>query len=183
MNMHQPIPTTGIEAEARAHAKAVRERLFNSGRKTSAANQNTPAVKREPEPRDVEFFPVLRRGEPRKQPQWALQETHFNAHITAWQLWRAETLAINGAPLKAYIRRRAMEMGLTYAQVVGPSRKREVAEARQVIMWEIKTTLRPGVQGERDYISYPELGRLFGGRDHTTCLWAVRKIEAQNRDK
>jgi chromosomal replication initiation ATPase DnaA len=23
------------------------------------------------------------------------------------------------------------------------------------------------------------LGRMFGGRDHTTCLWAVRQVETK----
>jgi chromosomal replication initiator protein len=27
--------------------------------------------------------------------------------------------------------------------------------------------------------SFPELGRAFGGRDHTTVMSAVRKIESQ----
>ena len=40
---------------------------------------------------------------------------------------------------------------------------------RQVAMYLAKTlTLR----------SLPEIGRRFGGRDHTTVLHAVRKIEA-----
>jgi chromosomal replication initiator protein len=44
-----------------------------------------------------------------------------------------------------------------------------VVRPRQVAMYLAKTlTLR----------SLPEIGRRFGGRDHTTVLHAVRKIEA-----
>jgi chromosomal replication initiator protein len=48
-------------------------------------------------------------------------------------------------------------------------RTANVVRPRQVAMYLAKTlTLR----------SLPEIGRRFGGRDHTTVLHAVRKIEA-----
>jgi len=44
-----------------------------------------------------------------------------------------------------------------------------VARPRQVAMWLAKQiTTR----------SLPDIGRRFGGRDHTTVLHAVRRIEA-----
>ena len=46
---------------------------------------------------------------------------------------------------------------------------RQVTLARQVAMFLARKHL-----GQ----SYPELGRAFGGRDHTTVLASVRKIEA-----
>ena len=47
-------------------------------------------------------------------------------------------------------------------------RTANVVRPRQVAMYLAKTlTLR----------SLPEIGRRFGGRDHTTVLHAVRKIE------
>jgi chromosomal replication initiation ATPase DnaA len=39
-------------------------------------------------------------------------------------------------------------------------------------MWEIKNTIKP-------LISFPELGRLFGGRDHTTALHSVNSISSK----
>jgi hypothetical protein len=36
---------------------------------------------------------------------------------------------------------------------------------------------------ERGDISLPEIGRFFGGRDHTTVLHAVRKLGQLNRPK
>jgi chromosomal replication initiator protein len=54
------------------------------------------------------------------------------------------------------------------AEMTSARRAREVARPRQVAMYLAKTlTLR----------SLPEIGRRFGGRDHTTVLHAVRKIE------
>ena len=48
-------------------------------------------------------------------------------------------------------------------------RTANVVRPRQIAMYLAKTlTLR----------SLPEIGRRFGGRDHTTVLHAVRKIES-----
>jgi chromosomal replication initiator protein len=50
-----------------------------------------------------------------------------------------------------------------------PQRARRVARPRQVAMYlSRKLTTR----------SLPEIGRRFGGRDHTTVLHACRRIEA-----
>jgi chromosomal replication initiation ATPase DnaA len=47
-------------------------------------------------------------------------------------------------------------------------REKGRAEARAVAMWVARR-----VFGR----SYPELGREFGNRDHTTCMAAVRKVD------
>jgi len=48
-----------------------------------------------------------------------------------------------------------------------------VARPRQAAMWIAKQiTTR----------SLPDIGRRFGGRDHTTVLHAVRRIEALKQD-
>jgi chromosomal replication initiator protein len=49
-------------------------------------------------------------------------------------------------------------------------RHKSVAFARHVAMYLCKQRLK---------CSYPEIGRAFGNRDHTTVMSAVRKIEAQ----
>ena len=54
------------------------------------------------------------------------------------------------------------------ADLLSSRRTANVVRPRQVAMYLAKTlTLR----------SLPEIGRRFGGRDHTTVLHAVRKIE------
>ena len=58
--------------------------------------------------------------------------------------------------------------GLKQTDLISPKRTRAVARPRQVAMWLAKSlTTR----------SYPDIGRRFGGRDHTTVLHAVRQIE------
>lgn len=53
--------------------------------------------------------------------------------------------------------------------MVSPRRSRSIARPRQMAMYLAKK-LTPR--------SYPEIGRKFGGRDHTTILHGVRKIES-----
>jgi len=54
------------------------------------------------------------------------------------------------------------------ADLLGPRRARAVSRPRQVGMFLSKTLTTK---------SLPEIGRKFGGRDHTTVIHAVRKIE------
>ncbi|MCK0168873.1 chromosomal replication initiator protein DnaA [Jannaschia sp. S6380] len=57
---------------------------------------------------------------------------------------------------------------LRMSDMTSARRSRTVARPRQMAMWLAKK-LTPR--------SYPEIGRKFGNRDHTTVLYAVRKIE------
>lgn len=59
--------------------------------------------------------------------------------------------------------------GMKQADLLSERRNRAVARPRQAAMWLAKQlTTR----------SLPDIGRRFGGRDHTTVLHAVRRIEA-----
>jgi chromosomal replication initiator protein len=54
------------------------------------------------------------------------------------------------------------------ADMIGPKRHRAIARPRQIAMYLAKQlTTR----------SLPEIGRRFGGRDHTTVMHAVRRID------
>ncbi|KIT15682.1 chromosomal replication initiator protein DnaA [Jannaschia aquimarina] len=57
---------------------------------------------------------------------------------------------------------------LRMSDMTSARRSRSVARPRQMAMYLAKK-LTPR--------SYPEIGRKFGGKDHTTVLYAVRKIE------
>jgi len=54
------------------------------------------------------------------------------------------------------------------ADMVGPKRHRTIARPRQIAMWLSKQLTQR---------SLPEIGRRFGGRDHTTVMHAVKRIE------
>ena len=57
--------------------------------------------------------------------------------------------------------------------LMGPSRQRQVTRARHIAMFLARTHLQ---------MSLPELGRAFGGRDHTTVLASVSKIDGLRQD-
>jgi len=62
----------------------------------------------------------------------------------------------------------AEHFNIRLADMSSPRRARSVARPRQVAMYLAKhLTSR----------SLPEIGRKFGGRDHTTVMHAIRKIE------
>jgi len=67
----------------------------------------------------------------------------------------------------------AEHYALKQADLLSERRARAIARPRQVAMWLAKQiTTR----------SLPDIGRRFGGRDHTTVLHAVRRIEALKAD-
>ncbi len=65
-------------------------------------------------------------------------------------------------------RKVADHYNLKLTDMASPRRAREVARPRQVAMY-LSKQLTPR--------SLPEIGRKFGGRDHTTVMHAVKKIE------
>jgi chromosomal replication initiator protein len=67
----------------------------------------------------------------------------------------------------------AEHYGMKQADLISERRNRAIARPRQAAMWLAKQlTTR----------SLPDIGRRFGGRDHTTVLHAVRRIEALRAD-
>ncbi|MCA8878681.1 MAG: chromosomal replication initiator protein DnaA [Rhodobacteraceae bacterium] len=67
------------------------------------------------------------------------------------------------------IQRRVSEhYNIRLSELIGPTRVRTVARPRQMAMYLCKTLTSR---------SLPEIGRRFGGRDHTTIMHGVKKIE------
>ncbi len=69
----------------------------------------------------------------------------------------------------------AERYGVTLADILSQRRTKRVVMPRQIAVYLTK---------EMTSLSYPAIGRHFGGRDHTTCLHAHNKIsrmiEAEN---
>jgi chromosomal replication initiator protein len=61
---------------------------------------------------------------------------------------------------------------LRLAELLSPRRARNIARPRQVAMYLSK---------QHTSRSLPEIGRKFGGRDHTTVMHAVRKVDDLRR--
>jgi len=89
-----------------------------------------------------------------------------------------ETLTLLGSALRGGPERRitvdeiqktvAEHFNMKQADLLSERRTRAVARPRQIAMWLCK---------QHTTRSYPDIGRRFGGRDHTTVLHGVRKIE------
>jgi len=64
----------------------------------------------------------------------------------------------------------AREKGFTLAEMRSDRKNRKLAAARQKAMWRMK---------KETSLSFPRIGQLLGGRDHTTILHGVRSHEAR----
>ncbi len=65
-------------------------------------------------------------------------------------------------------RKVAEHYNIRLSELIGPRRTRTLARPRQIAMWLCKRLTSR---------SLPEIGRRFGGRDHTTVMHGVRKVE------
>lgn len=65
------------------------------------------------------------------------------------------------------INRTAEYFDLPIDELIGPSRAQQIALARQIAMYLCR---------ELTPLSLPKIGQLFGGRDHTTVMYAHKKI-------
>ncbi len=65
-------------------------------------------------------------------------------------------------------RRVAEHYNIRLSEIIGPTRVRTIARPRQIAMYLCKTLTSR---------SLPEIGRRFGGRDHTTIMHGVKRVE------
>jgi len=128
-----------------------RERLWHS-----PAPQSAP----KPETRSVSYVPY----KAQQIPLWIQTDLYFDAHSKDWMLERS----VYNSPV-SFLKRRCDDLNVPYSVMIGESRRKEIAIRRQLLMYEIH---------ERFGCSFPKIGKLLGGRDHTTCLYGYRKIEA-----
>ena len=129
--------------------------------------------------------------QPEERPSYSIPNTPFgvpkipdyvvkvcpNIEPLYWHcMWFADLIAIPapkppGPPNIDLIQRTvARYYGVTRNDMLSERRTANVVLPRQIAMYLAKI-LTPR--------SYPEIGRRFGGRDHTTAIHAVRKIGAR----
>ena len=73
-----------------------------------------------------------------------------------------------GITLDAIMRATCLHFGINMAPLVGESRRNDVVLARHIAMWIAK---------EHTGLSYVKIARRFGDRDHTSAIFAVKKID------
>lgn len=110
------------------------------------------------------MLPVKKEAPVNREPLW-------------WHcMWFADLIAMRaprepGPPPVGYIQAVvARHFGVTKTDLISERRTQNVVLPRQIAMYLAKVmTTR----------SYPEIGRRFGGRDHTTVIHSVRKVGAR----
>jgi hypothetical protein len=158
-------------AEMMAAAAAVHRRCFDA-----------PKVRRLAAP-PAQVIQISRRRPSRvsDKPSWMLAPTMFEEHMFAFRtaMRIREMVASGEIEMVAFERRSISEIvnevlkehpKITIPMLKGVGRRKELVIARQTAMFEIRK--------QRPDMSFPMIGRWFGGRDHTTVLHAVTKIAA-----
>jgi len=74
---------------------------------------------------------------------------------------------------EAVVNQVAQYYKLSVDKLLSLDRSRDVARPRQVAMYLLR---------EEAHISYPQIGAVLGGRDHTTVMYAVNKIKKEIGD-
>lgn len=64
--------------------------------------------------------------------------------------------------------------GVTPSEIVGLRRERRIVVARHVAIALTRNRL--------GFLSYPEIGRAFGKRDHTSMMYAVNKVARERQN-
>jgi chromosomal replication initiator protein len=75
-----------------------------------------------------------------------------------------------GSPVEEIQERVSRAFGISRAELVGSTRAATPLRARQVAIYLTR---------ELTDLSLPQIGRLYGGRDHSTVLNSIRRIEAR----
>lgn len=87
--------------------------------------------------------------------------------------YREIEIATGKKPVRQIILEVAQEFGVPAAVITGINRSRRVVAVRHEAIYRARM--------ERPDLSLPQIGKAFGGRDHTTILHAIKKIERQRR--
>ena len=103
-------------------------------------------------------------------PEKELSDADLVRILSGYQLSNTFTIEVNEMPSNSD---RIMQIvskvfSLTKEDLTGTCREKNIALARQVAMWYCKHELD---------LSFPTVGRLFGGKDHTTVMHACTKID------
>lgn len=164
------------EAQQIANAKAVRARMLNP-----PANSNSDRRAHLKEIADlkqqVAGFTKMMKEYEEDAIKAEFDRADYQAIILSQtqRICELEGVKFNGKEMRRTVREIVAEVleefpGITWKMLVSHDRRKHLIMPRHMAMYV--------VHKERDDISFPKLGRIFGGRDHSSCLYAVKKIEA-----
>ena len=93
-----------------------------------------------------------------------------------------EGLTTLGPPAEAHIQCVMQEYGLTRQELTGTTKLHKVMPARRDLFIRLLCTPQKWVYGVPQYRSLPQVGRIVGGRDHTTALYGIRQYGVEFLD-
>lgn len=158
-----------------SHYADIRKRLFGVPAPKPRVIITKTVVKPEPAPEPIVLAQL---------PLWSVVDLYFDSHVRVWceaiEREIAEDLSemayMPPRRLTKHIIAEVLENfpGVTWDDVKGKHRTLDVIYPRQLCMH--------AVHEQRKDLSYPQIGKLFGGRDHTTALHSIRKIQAMTSE-
>jgi len=86
---------------------------------------------------------------------------------TIKEVIKSTTKPKRSVSVKNIIAKIAEFYGVEESSMYAKTRKREIVRPRQIIMYILR---------EDFHLSYPAIGTVFGGRDHTTVIHACEKV-------
>lgn len=162
MTPHHPEARFQTPADLIDHYKAVNQRI------------NTAGVRHEARQRlDDEVARRLEADETAKLEAESLRRAAEEVQRVDADLERVRILFAGTSKSRAItiIRDVARETGIEAEHLIGRSRRKHIVHARQDAIRRVRQEL--------PHLGLASIGRLFGGRDHTTVLHALRKGAAR----
>lgn len=153
------------------------------------------------QPKKIETVIIETKREPiNYSVMWRVYELHFDAHVIEYRklAHKAADLARQNEALreelkvytqdfdffmkpkkaaKDIIKETIQDLGVkvTYEEVMRRTRKANITETRHLCMYEVNR--------QRPDLSLPQIGKIFGGYDHTTVIFAINKVKATLGDQ
>lgn len=93
-----------------------------------------------------------------------------------------ETLTKFGPPAESHIQMVMQEYNLNRQELTGTTKLHKVMPARRDLFIRLLCTPQKWVYGVPQYRSLPQVGRIVGGRDHTTALYGIRQYGVEFLD-
>lgn len=90
----------------------------------------------------------------------------YDAHVQTRKIWKARCFTSTGRYLMDY----CAAKGWPISWIEERSRRKEVVHARQEMMFMLRNKIG---------LSYPRIGRLMGGLDHTSAIYGERQHRAR----
>jgi hypothetical protein len=85
-----------------------------------------------------------------------------------------EGLTKFGPPAESHIQMVMQEYNLTRQELTGERKLHKLMHPRRELYMRLLCTPAKWVYGVPQYRSLPQVGRIVGGRDHTTALYGIR---------